>query len=47
MLVPYQLPQPAILIIRQMVCQKRGKKKKKQHEKLIQLPFPFATEKLS
>jgi len=48
MLVPYQLPQFGILIIRQMVCKKRAekeKKRRKQQEKLIQPPFPFVTKK--
>jgi len=49
MLIPYQLPQLSILIIPQMVCKKREKKKKmgKQWEDLLQYPFPFATRKLS
>jgi hypothetical protein len=50
MLVPNQLPQSGILIIPQMVCKKRKEKKskrRKQGEKLLQVPFPFATRKLS
>jgi hypothetical protein len=44
------VPKSGILIILQMVYKKRGKKEKKrrkQGEKLFQLPFPFATKKLS
>jgi len=42
MLVPYQLPQSGILIIRQMVCKKRGGKEERvETNKKNFSNFPF------